>query len=157
MIETILILLWILFIAVSLWVAFHCINKHTYEFQHFNRVDIPYITIDIQGNLLNMIVDTGCGISIIRKDVLSELEYETSPRNLSLAALTSDSLSSNTVSIPFNIGKKEFTEDFVVYPETDLANFQSQYGITMHGLLGTEFFKATKCQIDFVNHSVIFP
>lgn len=128
------------------------------KFQNFHKTDIPYITINVQDKPLNMIVDTGCGLSLIHKKVVDTLKVEKSPRKISISALTDDSLSPEVVVIPITIDDTEVKEDFGIYngPE-DMANFQSLYGITIHGILGTEFFEKTNCRIDYKKHCLIIP
>lgn len=129
-------------------------RKYTYPFLDYGRSDVPYITIDIQGQPLNMAVDTGCSVSVIVNGIIDKLSYEDSPRNINLSALTSDTLHSNVITVPVTIGNKEFKNDFVVHYDDDLGNFQKLYGVTLHGILGNEFLEHTKCQIDYANHKV---
>lgn len=132
-------------------------QSDTLLFNNFPRTDVPYVTINVQGLSLNMIVDTGCGISIISKDALNNLKYEESPRKIHLNSLTPDSLASEVVTIPLNVGSKSIKEDFAVYSQKDIACFGANYGVIMHGLLGNEFFAKTKCKIDFKKNSLIIP
>lgn len=156
MIVNIIIFLWLLLIfTIGCFVAkeFSC-GSSTYLFQNYGKTDVPYITIDIQGIPVNMLVDTGCGVSILSKDIIDQLSYERSKRKINLEALTSESIPTDTVSIAFNVGKKEVCEDFVVYDKPDIANFQANYGIVLHGLLGNEFLEKTGCKINYKNHSI---
>ena len=124
------------------------------KFQNFHKVDVPYITVDVQGVPLNMIVDTGCGISLISRSVLKSIPYEKSPRHINLSALTTDSVESGAVVIPVTVDDKVVKGDFGIIDEDDIANFQKFYGITIHGLLGSEFFQETDCVIDYNAHTV---
>ena len=103
-----------------------------------------------------MITDSAAAVSIIRKDVLKNLNYDRSSRSVNLAALTDESVNSEVVAIPININGKEVKTDFVVYDSDDIACFK-KHGIIMDGLLGVQFFKATKGMIDFQNQTVKFP
>ena len=105
---------------------------------------------------MNFITDSAASISVIRKDVLKSLTYDKSSRSVNLAALTDDSVNSEVVAIPININGKEVKTDFVVYDSDDIACFK-RHGIIMDGILGVEFFKATKGLIDFKNQTVKFP
>ena len=127
-----------------------------YSFQSWEKSDLPFITLDVQGHNLNMITDSAAAVSIIRKDVLKNLNYEESSRSVNLAALTDESVNSEVVAIPISINGKEIKTDFVVYDSDDIACFK-KHGIIMDGLLGVEFFKATKGMIDFQNQTVKFP
>lgn len=160
MTTTFFVFLWILFIIVVLAVITRILvhKKYSYLFMDWEKVDMPYITIDIQGNKFNMIVDSGASLSIIRKDAVDMLSsYEYIPRVVNLSAITDDSVRSNVISVPINIGDKEVKTDFVIYGGDDIAGFGSKCGVTIHGILGVEFFKKTKGKIDFNTQSVIFP
>lgn len=158
MIYELLILLGIVVVLVaSSFVANKYMNNTAkYSFQSWEKSDLPFITIDVQGHKLNMITDSAAAVSIIRKDVLKNLTYDESSRSVNLAALTDESVNSEVVAIPININGKEIKTDFVVYDSDDIACFK-KHGIIMDGLLGVEFFKATKGMIDFQNQTVKFP
>ena len=148
-------------IALVVFLLFYAAKKHInssakYSFQSWEKSDLPFITIDVQGHSLNMITDSAAAVSIIRRDSLENLNYEPSSRNISLAALTEESVNSEVVAISINVNGKEVKTDFVVYDGDDIACFR-KHGIIMDGLLGVEFFKATKGMIDFQNQTVKFP
>lgn len=131
-------------------------NNPDYPFQSWEKSDLPFITIDVQGHSLNMITDSAAAVSIIRKEALKNLSYEPSSRSVNLAALTDESVNSEVVVIPITINGKVIKTDFVVYDSDDIACFR-KHGIIMDGLFGVEFFKATKGLIDFNNQTVKFP
>lgn len=148
-------------IVVACAILFFVIRKYVntaakYSFQSWEKSDLPFITIDVQGHKLNMITDSAAAVSIIRKDVLKNLSYEPNSRSVNLTALTEESVSSEVVAIPIDVNGKEIKTDFVVYDSDDIACFR-RHGIIMDGLLGVEFFKATKGMIDFQNQTVKFP
>lgn len=158
MIYDILILTGIILVLIALFFAVkNCVDNNVYyTFQSWEKSDLPFISIDVQGYKLNMITDSAAAVSIIRKDVLKNLNYEESSRSINLAALTEESVNSEVVAIPIDINGKEIKTDFVVYDSDDIACFK-KHGIIMDGLLGVEFFKATKGMIDFQNQTVKFP
>lgn len=144
-------------LAVFAWSFSKRLDKCSkYDFQSWEKADLPYITIDVQGHPLNMVTDSAAAISIIRREVLSNLEYEQSTRKINLAALTDESLHSEVVTIPIHVNGKEIKTDFVVYDGDDIADFRRQ-GITMDGILGVEFFKVAKGIVDFNTQTVKFP
>ena len=146
----------LVFVALFFIVKRYMNSTAKYSFQSWEKSDLPFITIDVQGHKLNMITDSAAAVSIIRKDVLNNLTYDRSSRSVNLAALTDESVNSEVVAIPININGKEVKTDFVVYDSDDIACFK-KHGIIMDGLLGVEFFKATKGMIDFQNQTVKFP
>ena len=128
--------------------------SYVFQFQDFDKADIPYIAMEVQGIMLNFIVDTGCGVSLISKSVLDSISYEDSVRQVQLEALTPDSLHSGMVTIPITINGEQLEEDFVLYDKDDIANFQAHYGIIIHGILGNAFLDKTGCKIDYKKHTV---
>ena len=156
MIANILILLWSLFLLLLLFLMLRKLAKYSYvfQFQDFDKADIPYIAMEVQGIMLNFIVDTGCGVSLISKSVLDSISYEDSVRQVQLEALTPDSLHSGMVTIPITINGEQLEEDFVLYDKDDIANFQAHYGIIIHGILGNVFLDKTGCKIDYKKHTV---
>lgn len=155
--DYIIIITWLALVAVIVYIFYSFLNKKKgsiYEFQNFGRGDIPYVTIDVQGIPLNFIVDSGCGISIISESILKDIHYEESPRKVNLSAITSDSIKSGVVAVPVEINGKTVNVDFAVHPACDIANFEALYGVTIHGLLGDEFFYRTRCKIDFGKHAI---
>ena len=128
-----------------------------YSFQSWEKADLPFITIDVNGHKLNMIADSAGAVSVIRKDVLKDIDYEPNSRKIDLVALSDEgNIKSNVVAIPITINGKEVKTDFVVYDRDDIAGFK-RHGIVMDGLLGVEFFKATNGMIDFQKQTVKFP
>ena len=128
-----------------------------YPFMSTEKTDIPYITINIQGQDFNMITDSGASVSIIRRDAISNLEYEKSVRAVNLTSITNDGVDSNVIVLPVNVNGKEIKTDFVIYDGDDIADFSRKYGITIHGILGIEFFKLSKGKVDFKTQTVTFP
>jgi len=158
MIFNILLFLWVVFIlAFGTYIIKRYFNgASSYVFQEYEKSDLPYITIDVQGKQLNMITDSAASVSVIKRSSLENLSYEPSTRKVNMAALTSDGLDSEVVTIAFTINGKEIKSDFVVYDSPDIAGF-SRHGINMDGILGVEFFKKTKGRVDFEKQCVIFP
>ena len=144
--------------ALFSYICFKAANRYLkYPFQNWEKSDIPYITIDIQGHQLNMIADSGGSMCIIRKDVLNEIDYKPSTRTVEICALTNEGLPSEVVTVPIIINEKEFDIDFIVYNSDDIGGFKYKCGVEMHGLLGVEFFKATGGIVDFNTKTVKFP
>ena len=127
-----------------------------YPFQSWEKSDLPFITIDVQGHSLNMITDSAAAVSVIRRDVLENLTYEPNSRNVNLASISGDGVKSEVVAIPINIKGKEIKTDFVVYDGNDIAGFR-RHGIIMDGILGVEFLKKTGGIVDFSTQTVKFP
>ena len=159
MITNILIFLWLALILVILSLLVrNRLNKTTeYPFQDSEKTDMPYISLDIQGHKFNMITDSAAAVSVIRRDAVSLLNYEPSPRKVSLTALTNDGVDNEVIILPINMNGKEIKTDFVIYEGSDMADFSRKHGVIIHGILGVEFFRKTKGKVDFKTQSVVFP
>ena len=158
MITNIIILLWLVFVVSLICCLVNYLktrNNQIYSFQAL-KSDIPYITIDIQGNSLNMIVDSGAGVSLITEEALSFLKYEETEREVTLQGIVNESTPPKMVTIPISVKGQEVKEDFIRIHADDFAGFGKKYGVIIHGLLGNEFFEKTGCIIDYKNHSVSF-
>lgn len=157
MIINILIILWFLFLLVAVMLLIKSRSKgvSVYTFS-IGKVDIPYITISIQGIELNMIVDTGCGVSMMCRDVADKFEKEDSSRKISLQAITDDSVNSNVITLPLTINKKSLNVDFALIDAPDFGGFVHKYGFRVHGILGVEFLETFKGSIDFDKHTITF-
>lgn len=157
MIANIILSLWIIFLAALAGLMLYRAHNNSglyLPFQNYTTVGIPYVTLDVQGQKLNLIVDSGAAVSVITQEALSMVSYEPSMRQISISALTDENLPSGMVTIPINIDGTEIKEDFVVHPVDDLANFKVMHNIVAHGILGNEFFEQTGCKIDYKRHSV---
>lgn len=149
----------LLVIAVPILLIYSQRNKKhsSYPFNEFGKVDIPYVTIDVQGHPLNLIVDTGCGISIIHTPVLMDksILYKVSEKKVDISALTMEKKTLDSVFIDFVINNRIITQEFFTHSDDDFGNFRQMYGIEIHGLLGSDFLDAYRCKIDFKKHSLI--
>lgn len=153
MITKVVFLIWLLsVVAIPILIAR---VGHKYYFQRFKETEIPYITLDVQGKPLNMIVDSGCAVCLINKPALEGLEYEDSGMAIALSALTSDHVDSTSVKISIKIGGKTIGEDFFIQDLEDMGNFKKMHGIEIHGLLGSHFFDTYNCSIDYKKHCLI--
>jgi len=157
MIANIIITLWIAFVLMLVAMILYRIKTKNYQcylFQNYNVVGIPYITLDVQGHPLNLIVDSGAAVSVITQEALGYIAYEPCMRRIEISATTDESIPANMVTIPFNVNGLEIKEDFVVHFVDDLANFKAQHNLMVHGILGNEFFEKTGCKIDYRKHTV---
>lgn len=154
MIYTILLFIGAFFLLLFIYYIWNNSPKNTkYTFESWEKVDLPYINLDIQGKSFNMITDSAAAVSIIKRESLEKLDYKSSSRAVNLCAITEDGIHSEVVTIPINIKGKEVNVDFVVYNGNDIASFK-RHGVDIDGILGVEFFKATEGIIDFQKKTV---
>ena len=158
MITAILSIIWLLLIiCVIVAVGVNSRKKGSYDFQNFGIVDVPYVTVDIQGKEFNMIVDTACGASIMHTKSLmdSEIEFQLTGGNLNFSSLTNESVNTKAVVVEFELNGMLTSEIFYLYDsDTNFGDFSERYGITIHGLIGSDFLEAHKCKVDYATHKL---
>lgn len=151
--------LWtLLVVAVSMLFLYYFTNRGMkYDFQHYDELEMPYVTVNIQDIPMNLLIDTGCTISMLNKPSFEnhELLYQDTGKRLALTAVTSQEVVSNTIIIKYNIGKKEVEDEFFVRNEKDFAGYQKKHNITIDGLIGAAFLDKYNCVVDFRKHKLI--
>jgi hypothetical protein len=97
-----------------------------------------------------MVLDTGSNVCIINKSVIANLKHEIGEKHIGVIGLNGESEAGDTVILPLTYKDWEF--DFECWA-TDISEMASsmkkEYGVTIHGLLGTGFFQKYKYVLDF--------
>jgi predicted aspartyl protease len=125
--------------------------KKGVPFHNFDVVDVPYISVDINGKSYNFIVDTGSGVSIIDSSLLNKgFKYSRVNKEVNVSGIEGNNHTMSAVNIDFSINNKKVNEDFYVHDcEEMFGNFETLYNITISGLLGSSFLNKYKGIIDF--------
>lgn len=116
------------------------------------KTSIPFITVKHNNIEFKLLVDTGASISLIDNNVLDLiLHTKTGDTTGGIIYANNDTEDDiPIVEIPISIGETNFKEKFNA---VDLQNMTQQikecYGITIRGLLGSEFMSKHQFIIDF--------
>jgi hypothetical protein len=114
--------------------------------------NIPYITVKHNNVEFNFIVDSGCTISCIDENVL-DLLVHTDTGELSDGVLFANGEGTKTnkiIKLSFKLNDKEFTETFNALDFYSMTKqVKDNFGITVRGLLGSEFLYKNKLILDF--------
>lgn len=125
-------------------------KKNMSFIESINLTGLPIITFHNNGHPVNMVFDTGSNVCIINKNVLTNLKYEIGEEHVGVIGLNGEAEAGDTVILPLTYKDWEF--DFECWA-TDLSEMVSsmkkEYGVTIHGLLGTGFFQKYKYILDF--------
>ena len=125
-------------------------KKNMSFIESINLTGLPIITFHNNGHPINMVLDTGSNVCLINSNILSDLKYESGEKHTGVIGLNGESEAGNTVFLPLTYKDWEF--DFECWA-TDIGDMVStmkkEYGVTIHGLLGTGFFQKYKYVIDF--------
>ena len=125
-------------------------KKNMSFIESINLTGLPIITFHNNGHPVNMVLDTGSNVCIINKNVLTDFKYEVGEEHVGVIGLNGEAEAGDTVILPLTYKDWEF--DFECWA-TDLSEMVSsmkkEYGVTIHGLLGTGFFQKYKYILDF--------
>lgn len=125
-------------------------KKNMSFIESINLTGLPIITFHNNGHAVNMVLDTGSNVCIINKSMLTDLKYEVGEQHVGVIGLNGEAEGGDTVVLSLTYKDWEF--DFECWA-TDLSEMVSsmkkEYGVTVHGLLGTGFFQKYKYVLDF--------
>ena len=121
--------------------------------ESMNLVNLPVVTFENSGNKYNFIVDTGANDSIIDKNcnIITSTHYI----NNDIIGIEGTTRKCNTVIINFNYKNTTFETIFNVIDLSDLFNkIKENYGVAVHGILGTNFLDKYNYVIDFRDYKI---
>lgn len=153
----------IIFLALVAWTVWLLLKEYKKEHERqelakknmsfiesINLTGLPIITFHNNGQPVNMVLDTGSNVCIINKEVLSKVKFEVKDSHEGVIGLNGEADSGDTVVLPLTYKEWEFTfECWAVDLSETVASMKKEYGVTIHGLLGTGFFQKYKYIIDF--------
>lgn len=114
--------------------------------------ELPIITFHCANRKLNFLLDTGSNICHINKSLIDEdsIVHEKLETSTNVFGIEGNKVSSDDVVLTLKLGDNTFRG---VFSATDMAmafeHVKKESGVTLHGILGTNFFNAYKYIIDF--------
>lgn len=129
-------------------------NKISFR-ESLDLVDLPIVTFKNNNIKLNFLLDTGSNVSYINKEVLSQLQYESTNRIDQFIGASGDVQIVNVIKMSLLYkDKKEYVEQFST---ADLSKafgaIKSENGVSIHGILGNSFFMTYGYVLDFEEKS----
>ena len=131
-------------------------EKELIKFEE-TKSSIPFIKVKHNNITFNLVIDTGCTISCIDKNVLDLLVHNTTNECIDgvIFANGNDSGTVPIVEIPITIGDQDYTEQFNAVDFKDMSQqVKDNFGITVRGLLGSEFLYKHSLILDFDKHLI---
>jgi hypothetical protein len=119
--------------------------------ESLDLIGLPIITLNNNTRKFNFILDSGSNISLITANSIKNMVYRDSNSNIRCTSLggETDLTTSKFIDLSYrNIG---FTIEVHVSPqiEESFRTAREQYGVTIHGILGSDFLKEYKYILDF--------
>lgn len=113
--------------------------------------ELPIITLYQDSKKYNFLLDTGSSCCIINKSVLETLKHEQSNTTFNITGIegvkTNDC---STCDVKLYYNNTEYDANFIIKDMTDaFSGIKNDTGVTLHGILGNDFFERYKYVIDF--------
>lgn len=118
--------------------------------QSYELTDLPLLTFYQGANKLNFLLDTGSNSCIIDSNVLDKLEYKDTGNKSTLYGLEGNKALHSMCSINLTYKSTSYECDCIVNDMKEpFSNFKEECGVTLHGILGSNFFNKYKYVLDF--------
>ena len=110
----------------------------------------PIISLGNNGLYVNMILDTGSNRTIINTNTLKDLEYECLEADSQVFGLNGQTQNGGYVRLPLYYNNQKYSIDCCSMDmEQTFSKMKQQFGVTIHGIIGTDFFEKYKYVLDF--------
>lgn len=118
--------------------------------QGFDLTGLPIITLTQGDTKLNFLLDTGSTSCIIEVDVARNLKCEPLEKYDYLTGAEGVTKVVQHCKIPLSYKDKDCTYKFLVNDlKTVFERIKQQHGVTLHGIIGSNFFNEYKYVLDF--------
>ena len=118
---------------------------------------IPFIKVKHNNITFNLVIDTGCTMSCIDNNILDLILHNTT-NNFTDGIISAEGSNDEAVpivEIPITIGDQDYTEQFNAVDFRAMAQqVKDSFGITIRGLLGSEFLYKHSLILDFDKHLI---
>lgn len=116
----------------------------------FDLTGLPIVTFQQGETKLNFLLDTGSDNSLINTEVLKDLVYTKLNNTSSVKGLDGIKHTTSNCRMVITYNGVDFLNYFMIH---DLSNaiqaVKSNYGVTIHGILGGLFFKRYKSILNY--------
>lgn len=115
--------------------------------------ELPVVTFYNGGKKINFLLDTGSNASYFNIRDVERLEKYERINKVSAGIVTGSSVVEEThgyIRIPLEYRGTTYSDDFVLYDISDsFNNIKKESGVSIHGILGNQFFTKYKYVLDF--------
>lgn len=139
----------------------HELAKKNMSFlESLNLTGLPIISFHNGEHIVNMVLDTGSNVCLINQNDLKELKHEVVQDHTDgVLGVGGESDSGKVVMLPLIYKNWEFDfECWATDMQATIDAMKQEYGVVIHGILGTGFFTKYKYVLDFssmIAYSVI--
>lgn len=146
-----LVLIAILIICIALYIIYAKNKVDIISFKEsIDLANLPIITFYIDKNKYNFLLDTGASISLINKKIIKDLPHTSNGASSVLFGMEGNPVTVECVNITLYYKDNMYIDTFqVVDLEAAFTNVKNNYGVTLHGVVGSLFFQKYKYILDF--------
>ena len=116
-----------------------------------NKTKLPIIPVEVEGKHLCFIIDTGSTCSLIDSNVVEYFKDIVTPvGDYNISGIDGTKHKVDVVTLPFSFEGQAYSPKFCVKPLLEtFKKIETESGIQVHGLLGTDFLIENDWIIDF--------
>ena len=116
----------------------------------FNLTDLPIVTFTQGNEKLNFLLDTGSNKSLINASVVNRLNHIPLKSDSTMFGVDGNYTKVEMTIISIFYNGTEYANDFMISDlDKPFANIKKESGVTIHGILGNNFFVRNKSILDF--------
>ncbi len=118
--------------------------------ESMDLTELPVVTFYSSGTKLNFLLDTGSNNSIINKSILESVQYSKLDYEMTTFGMEGNKIVNNVYSIPIEYKGQKYDGEFTAIDMSDaFGHIKKESGVTIHGVLGSLFFKKYQYVLDF--------
>ena len=112
--------------------------------------DLPVVTFYSGHKKLNMLLDTGSSECIINKEYLDSICYTKTDKNKEIFGMEGNIVTNPVVSTTISYSGLKFDVELIAMDMNQaFGAIKKESGVTIHGILGSNFFTRYKYVLDF--------
>ena len=125
-------------------------HKNMSFMESLKLTGFPIISFENNDKFINLLLDTGSNNSIINTNTLEDLIYTELPGNTAIYGLNGEDQPGGYIELPLKYKDKTYYMNCLsVDMERTFKKMKQHFGVTVHGILGTDFFDKYKYVLDF--------
>ena len=122
-----------------------------------DKTKLPIIPVEVEGKYLCFIIDTGSTCSLIDNNVVEYFENIITPvGEYNVSGIDGTKHKVDVVTLPFSFEGQSYRPNFCVKPLLEaFKDIETESGIQVYGLLGTDFLMENRWIIDLDKLQII--
>ena len=126
-------------------------DKEAMSFREaMDLVDLPIITFYNESTKLNLLLDTGSSMNVINSNILESLTHTKLEESGTIYGMEGNVINIEYISMKITHGNDSYSSVFqLVDMQKAFDKIKEEYGVQVHGILGSSFFKEFGYMLDF--------